>query len=254
MLAKVITDGPGRAYLRESCKSGSHYAFCDYVDELPTNFDAFLFSSESPLWKVTQRLGIEATRAEASKIVINTLLQYPLWQMGQSLINFGDQLIMFRGIEPSLCPTADSGERLKLCLDKWQITKVVAQYFPSELNEFMNSLQNNNRLPFELVYSIDIAVVIFSVVWCASLSFVWWRPGGRPEPLVSDLLAVILVGVLSNAALTGMLSAPQDRYQSRVIWLLPFFIVLYFGRLTGFRPEPSAGAHVAARLAPLEAC
>jgi hypothetical protein len=49
--------------------------------------------------------------------------------------------------------------------------------------------------------------------------------------LVSDLLAVILVGILSNAALTGILSVPLNRYGGRVIWLLPFFVVLYLGRL-----------------------
>jgi len=245
MLARVIADGPGRAYLRETCHAGSHYALCAYLDELPGDFNEFLFSSDSPLLKVTQRLGIEGTRTEASNIVINTILRYPLWQMEQSLTNFARQLMMFRGIEPSLCPGTNNAEQLKLCLDGFQITKVVARYFPSELSQFMNSLQNSNRLPLGLIYSVDVVVAILSMICCASLSYRWWRPGGRPEPPVSDLLAVILVGILSNAALTGILSAPQDRYQGRVIWLLPFFVVLYFGRLTGLRPESTAAPRVA---------
>jgi SOS response associated peptidase (SRAP) len=125
-----------------------------------------------------------------------------------------------------------------LCLNKFHITEVVSQYFPSELNQFMNSLQNSNRLPMGFIYSVGVAVVIISAIFCVSTAYRWWRPGGRPEPLVSDLLGVILVGIVSNAALTGILSDPLDRYEGRVIWLLPFFVVLVFGRLTGFRPQP----------------
>ena len=35
------------------------------------------------------------------------------------------------------------------------------------------------------------------------------------------LLAVVLAGLLVNAAVCGVLSAIDDRYQGRVAWLLP---------------------------------
>jgi hypothetical protein len=35
--------------------------------------------------------------------------------------------------------------------------------------------------------------------------------------------------LLVNAAVCGVLSTPHDRYQSRVIWLLPFVAVLLHG-------------------------
>ena len=247
LLARVIADGPGAAYLRESRHAGSHYALCSYLDDLPTDTDAsdeFLWSSESPWQKVKQKLSIEGARIEASDIILHTILRYPWWQMEESSIALARQLTMFRGIEPQLCAVTDNAGQLKSCLDRWLITKVVFQYFPSEFTQFINSLQNNNKLPLRLVYSVDVSVVVLSLTFCVVLACRWWRPGGKPELLVSDLLAVILVGILSNAALTGMLSRPADRYGGRVIWLLPFFIVLYFGRLTGSRPQPTAAARV----------
>ena len=34
-------------------------------------------------------------------------------------------------------------------------------------------------------------------------------------------MGCVLVGVLANAAATGALSGPHDRYQARIAWLLP---------------------------------
>jgi hypothetical protein len=104
----------------------------------------------------------------------------------------------------------------------------------------MTSLQNSNRLPMGFLYSVDEIVVIISAIFCVTMAYRWWWPGGRPEPLLSDLLGVIIVGVVSNAAVTGILSEPMDRYGGRVIWLLPFFVVLVFGQLTVFHPQPQA--------------
>jgi hypothetical protein len=91
------------------------------------------------------------------------------------------------------------------------------------------------------IYNMDVIVVIISAIFCVTMAYRWWRPGGRSEPLLSDLLGVIIVGVVSNAAITGILGVPMGRYGGRVIWLLPFFVVLYFGQLTGSRPQPTAG-------------
>jgi hypothetical protein len=35
------------------------------------------------------------------------------------------------------------------------------------------------------------------------------------------LVLAVLVGVTVNAAVTGALSGPHDRYQARIAWLLP---------------------------------
>jgi hypothetical protein len=235
LLAKVIADGPGRAYLRQACDAGAHYELCAYLDEIPTHEWEFQYG----VWgKVTQKLGIEGAQIEASAIVMNAIRRYPLWQIEQSLINVARQLTMFRGIELPLCSTADNGEELTLCFKGLHITEVVTKYFPSELNKFMNSLQNRNRLPMRVIYAVDVIVVIISAIFCVIMAYRWWRPGGRSEPLVSDLLGVIIVGIISNAAITGILGVALDRYGGRVIWLLPFFVVLVFGRLILFRPQP----------------
>jgi hypothetical protein len=50
-----------------------------------------------------------------------------------------------------------------------------------------------------------------------------WRL--RHDP-AGALLACVALGLLANAAATGALSAPFERYQARIIWLLPFAVTL----------------------------
>ena len=65
---------------------------------------------------------------------MNTIRQYPLWQIEQSLISFARQLTMFRGIVLPLCSTVDNDKQLALCLKRFHITEVVSLYFPYERN------------------------------------------------------------------------------------------------------------------------
>jgi uncharacterized membrane protein YtjA (UPF0391 family) len=41
------------------------------------------------------------------------------------------------------------------------------------------------------------------------------------------LLFVVIIGLVANAFIFGGLSAPADRYQARVIWLVPLLALLY---------------------------
>jgi uncharacterized membrane protein YfcA len=51
---------------------------------------------------------------------------------------------------------------------------------------------------------------------------------GRPE---LEALAILTAGLLANAAIFGGLSAPADRYQARLVWLLPLLLALvWLGR------------------------
>jgi hypothetical protein len=51
-----------------------------------------------------------------------------------------------------------------------------------------------------------------------------WRHG---RPRVFGLTAVIVFVVIANAFVTGVLANLEDRYQSRVIWLLPLLAAVF---------------------------
>jgi hypothetical protein len=61
---------------------------------------------------------------------------------------------------------------------------------------------------------------------------------------LAGLVLVIIPTVLANAFVTGVLSTVEDRYQSRVVWLIPFLAVtLIFAWLAGPRAARQKDLH-----------
>jgi hypothetical protein len=71
---------------------------------------------------------------------------------------------------------------------------------------------------------------LLGVIGCAMLVPLAWR---RRAPCLGFLVAVLLALPVS-AAITGALSAPHDRYQSRIMWLPPLVAAL---SLASLRPS-----------------
>jgi hypothetical protein len=52
-----------------------------------------------------------------------------------------------------------------------------------------------------------------------------------------------LLALIGNAVICGALSNPHDRYQSRLMWLVPFALVLIVGDwpISALRPSRESG-------------
>jgi hypothetical protein len=64
---------------------------------------------------------------------------------------------------------------------------------------------------------------------------------------VAEYLLVVAVALVVNAASTGALSIVADRYQARVIWLIPFsfaLCLLAWRRQRGLAVLPSRGSYI----------
>jgi hypothetical protein len=66
-------------------------------------------------------------------------------------------------------------------------------------------------------------IEILSIVMLLPFAIVAARR--RDNPALSLLLA-IFAALIANAALAGVLSDVHDRYQSRIVWLVPFAEIL----------------------------
>ena len=78
--------------------------------------------------------------------------------------------------------------------------------------------------------TVHATVALLGVIGCALLVPFAAR---RRAPCLGYLVAVLLALPVS-AAITGALSAPHDRYQSRIMWLPPLVAVL---SLASLRPS-----------------
>ena len=68
--------------------------------------------------------------------------------------------------------------------------------------------------PFQTIYLVFPLLGV--VVCCAILPLAW-----RAKHVATAFAAATLVALIANASITGALSGPHSRYQSRIMWLPP---------------------------------
>nr|WP_321984470.1 hypothetical protein [uncultured Lichenicoccus sp.] len=206
LLARLIYDGPAEAVLEQDCAT-EHWHLCKFVDMLPPHqtlypsSDNFLWEPKGPLSSLG---GAKLLSLEAGAIISRALHEQPLQILRSSLSNFGHQLLRF-----------ESGDGLHA----WpaQVGPVIARHFPAaEARAFLDARQSRGlltvphwmRLLHAAGYLLGVAATLACLVVAAR----------RRDPMAL-LCAAVLLCLLGNAAVTGILSGPHDRYQNRVIWI-----------------------------------
>lgn len=221
LLGKFIASGPIKEYLYSHCPE-EHFILCDYVDNLPSSdvssdTQFFLWDQKSPFYLVG---GPHALREEANDLVFKSIIAYPIWYLQISISDTFNQLISF-SIDTGLM-YADIG-RKRIELDQAPLLNLIQTYFPSSFNDFITSKQYMRQLPIQEARMVHKIMIIFSALATIPivLALMWQR-----QRLLIALMFSITVGIISNAAVCGTFSTGDGRYQSRVIWLLVFYVLL----------------------------
>jgi len=202
LTARLVADGPGRWYLEKHCPE-IHLALCRYVGHLPADSDEFLWNPQG-IWPAAAASGEDRIRQEEIPFVLGTLRAYPRQQFSIFAANFWQQLSAFGlwDLEPN----------------GW-----VLQAFDTALlggkSSYQKSWQANDELPLDFLSAVQYWVVIASLVALVLFTPLLLRSG---PPLFLGLSVIILPTLVANAFLTGAFSNLEERYQSRVVWLLPF--------------------------------
>ena len=203
LLARVIYDGPGMAVLRRDCPA-AEWRLCPFIDSFPSSSDEFLWQPDSPLNRAG---GPKVVSQDAADIIATALLSDPAGEIRAVVANLVEQLGRFA-----------SGDGL----NPWpvQVSPWIERDFPaSERATYAAARQQAGSLSVpSLLAGLHRVVAIGGVVACALLlpiALVRRRPS-------AGFLLIVLVALPVGAAITGGLSAPHDRYQSRLMWLPPF--------------------------------
>lgn len=114
-----------------------------------------------------------------------------------------------------------------------QIAHILKARLPDAYRAFAVSRQQRGALD-PLKFAPDVAVAV-AVVLLLPLMLVRAIRGRRWQLL--GLTGLVVATLLLNAAITGDLSGPDDRYQSRVLWLLPL-LAACFAIAAAQRPVP----------------
>jgi len=201
LMARVIADGPGRWYLEQHC-GRTRLAICQYLGRLPDNADDFLWKPDS-VWQSADTETATRLRAEEMPFVLATLRAYPRQQLTRSAENSWEQLHTI-GL-------------WDLDASDWVLEEFDST-LPGGRSSYLRGRQAHNALPFDLFSSIQAWTVVASLALIAA--FVPWSWRRRPARPIG--LAVIVVStVIGNAFVTGAMSMVEERFEARIIWLLP---------------------------------
>ncbi len=201
LMARVIADGPGRWYHERHCPA-LQVAICAHVRELPDNVHDFLWR-DSSIWQSASPALQERMRSEEKSVVLGTLRAYPREELAASAGHFWQQLHSFGLYDYDPNP--------------W-ILAMVDTVLPGARARYLSTRQAQETLHDEFFTSVQSGTVAASLVVIAV-----WALFGRPERSARLIGLTTIIGftVVANAAVTGMLSNVEDRYQARVIWLVP---------------------------------
>jgi hypothetical protein len=205
LTARLIADGPGRWYLEQHC-SETKFAGCGRVRELRADSDQFLWADDG-VWKTSTSDAQQQMLREEIPFALATFRTYPRAQLSISAANFWQQLNSFE---------------IGFDANDWMVQQF-DEVVSSQKASFLRSRQAINDLPFDFLSMIQYWTVVASLPIIVIFGILLWR---HWTTRLAGLAVVIIPAVLANAFVTGVLSTVEDRYQSRVVWLVPFLAVM----------------------------
>jgi hypothetical protein len=206
VLTRVIYDGPGLDVLRRDCPAAG-WRLCPFIGRMPGLADDFLWRADGP---VVQAGGAKLVSRDADAIIRAALLAEPGTELLAFTENSARQLVRF-----------GSGDGLH----SWPETVAprIARHFPQFENAaFNNSRQSAGALKVPgWLQTLHTAAGLAGIAGCCALLLA--APRRHPA---ATYAAIVLIALVVNAVVTGGLSGPHDRYQSRVMWLPPLVAIL----------------------------
>lgn len=209
LMGKFADNGILQAYVADNCDHLS-LEICAYKDQIPQDF---LWNDSSPLYKMG---GWEHPSPEFDKIV-HDILTTPKYFVPLCLKTISASAIQFFTFNISV-----RAENAAMSYDS-PPHYALRYVFKHEMNQYLSSNQNVNRLNYEDIDARQIwfIVILSSILILVKISSLRIYTNG-----LSRVFMLILYYTVSNAIVCGALSIPNPRYQTRVFWLLPMMVLL----------------------------
>jgi hypothetical protein len=218
-MARLIDTGFMQEFLTENCDEKS-YEMCQYKDNLPNSYQSFLWSPESVFYKTG---GWDLSKHEEYKKITRDVLTSPRYLVRflyNCVIHSYDQSVTFK-----------IGDGLTTQYNKESPPyQEAVRYFNHR--EFTNNFQASKQIQGTLNFGL-INIINYILIFISILIILWTLIYHKIDGSMYLFTYIIICGVIVNAVATSSLASIFDRFQSRIIWLIPllasvcFFTFLY---------------------------
>jgi hypothetical protein len=212
--AHLIDMGPGVRYLRARCGEES-WAICAYLPRLPMSWTQFEGGSPDSIFNLADNATKRRLAAEQATLALKVFAFDPV---GVTL-GFARDAIVQQG--------------LFSLSDLYVPESAMADYrrsFPPAVSDSISRSRVYGSPAFLTVLSVVIYVTtILALLALAALVLARRRLGAADpfaKPGFPTYCGVVVAGVVINGVVTGVVASPLDRYQARVVWLIPMLALV----------------------------
>jgi hypothetical protein len=230
LMARVYADGPGRLHLERACAADPDaYAYCAFAGRPYKDHNDLLWGDpddNKPHYYYSRSETQRAMQADQGRFVLATFAAYPLQQALASLAN---------GVQQFFSVSIDeiSTSSLYLASHGFIYNPVLLDALPgaadcARAGDHCRYDGSTTQVWSLLVYGVNIVSELFLIAILAI--WVRERATGRSVTSADDdrlllMGAFILSALVANAMICGALSGPHARYQARLVWMAPLFII-----------------------------
>lgn len=208
LLGRLLAEGIPQQVLAEHCGE-RHYALCPYLGDLPAERDHYLWNPNSPLQRIG---GWQGSSAESWRIIRDSVAEHPWLVAKIGARSFIRQLANFQTFSD---PTR--------FLQGTGINYAMTTYLPAEYPKYAQARQQQGRLREVAFREFHWWVFVCSALASIVIDTLAWRKRMMELALLHTLVGA---AVLSNAAIVAVLAQMDDRYQERIVWLVPFSVLV----------------------------
>lgn len=230
LTARLISEGPGFRLLSSRCPTIGFEA-CRYVDRMPRDSDTFLWSfrPQDGVFSVESHAVQRKLAEQDFAFALATLRDAPGAVIQSSLSAMTRQLFLsrldiFNAPARAASPDEPPFDLPESFAKEVSDSRYAAGAMPVEVSEWAVTL-----------IAIAAALYLAWIVAGAGL-----RRSGEHDRRLAVAALAFLLAVVANAFVSGAMSKPHNRYNSRVIWVLPLGALAIVGaRRRAYLTEPS---------------
>lgn len=223
LMAHLDDTGILKKFLDDKCNTPDfkECRLCMYKDSLPGELSEFMWSG-----KIVEKTGgWLGSEKEYNRIIRGTLI-HPRYLFLNIYKSFTYGCIQLANNDIGQGLTAYTEDSPPYGQIKW--------HFRDELNNYLNSRQNKwngATLNFTTLNIFHRILLIISLLFIIAIFTTPIRETIQPELIT--FIIIFLLAIIINAFVTGGLNAPCERYQARIVWLLPLALFILMGTISG---------------------
>ena len=209
LFARLNEDGLVPLWMDRHCGRDAPSDLCELRPALPQDSQKLLWSKNSPFYPhIHRQIGSDEywRWIDMLSIAVNgSIREQPMIFASSAVAATGRQLAHYAVLDDK-CPRSCTSSSFK-------------RFNPHIAEDLRNSRQLRDKLGKRLIRSVvGTATTLSLLLW---LPFLWWAHRNRDRDAIIFLYA-LATSLVANAAIAGALSEVNDRYQSRIVWIVPF--------------------------------